>query len=235
MAQESTFWDLQVTSSEVGIRKIGLKDLWESLHQGFDDFNAKSSFFFFLLLTYPMFALFFTLFLVGDNLLYLAFPMVAGFTVIGPVISVALFEMSRRRELGLDLKWRSAFDFVHSSSFAPILALSMVMMLLYVAWVYMAQFIYIGRFGIDPPGSVAEFWHELVTTQRGAALIIYGNGLGFLFAFTALAISAIGFPLLLDRPTSFLTAISTSIRAVRLSMPNRPGAHVLHTGQPLMY
>ena len=95
------------------------------------------------------------------------------------------------------------FDFVHSSAFAPILALSVIMMLLYVGWLYMAQFLYFGRFGIDPPVSLSAFVSELLTTQRGMALALYGNVVGFLFAFTVLAISVFA-----------LTAISASVRAV---------------------
>jgi uncharacterized membrane protein len=130
------------------------------------------------------------------------------------VVSVGLFEISRRRELGLDLSWRSAFQFVHSSSFAPILALTILMMLLYVAWLYMAQFLYTGLFGAHPPASVGDFVTQLLTTRRGGALAFYGNAVGFVFAFAALAISVVGFPLLLDKPVSSVTAMTTSIRAV---------------------
>ena len=215
MAQEKSFRDVQVRSSEIGIRTIGLNDLWQSLKEGYDDFNATPTLGVFLTVLYFLFALLLTLFLVGENLLlHLAFPMVAGFTLIGPVVSVGLFEMSRRRERGLDVSWRSTFDFVHSASFAPILALSVVMTLLYVAWLFMAQFLYFGLFGEDQPVSASDFVTQLVTTRRGAGLIVYGTLLGFLFAFTALAISVVAFPLLLDRPASAATAVAISIRAV---------------------
>src|ERR1700674_3057293 len=215
MAQEKSFRDVQVRSSEIGIRTIGLNDLWQSLKEGYVDFNATPTVGVFLaVLLYLLFALLLTLFLVGENLLHLAFPMVAGLTLIGPVVSVGLFEMSRRRERGLDVSWRSTFDFVHSASFAPILALSVVMTLLYVAWLFMAQFLYFGLFGEDQPVSASDFVTQLVTTRRGAGLIVYGTLLGFLFAFTALAISVVAFPLLLDRPASAATAVAVSIRAV---------------------
>jgi uncharacterized membrane protein len=214
MAQEISFTDVQVTGSEIGIREIGFNDLWQALQQGFDDFKAKPSHMPFLVLFYFLFALLLTLFLVGDNLLHLAFPMVAGFAFLGPIISVGLFEMSRRRERGLEAAGRSTFDLVHSSSFAPILALSVAMLLLFVAWLFMAQFIYFGLFGAVPPESVSDFVNQLFTTRRGAALIFYGNGVGFLFAIAALSISVVGFPLALDRPVTAMTAASTSIKAV---------------------
>src|SRR5438876_1064233 len=215
MAEEKLFRDVQVRSSEIRIRKIGLNDLWQSLKEGYDDFSATPTVGMHLaLLFYLLFALLLTLSLVGKNLLHLAFPMVAGLTLIGPVVSVGLFEMSRRRERGLDRSWSSTFDFVHSASFAPILALSVVMMLLYVAWLFTAQFLYFGVFGEDPPVSASDFVTQLVTTRRGAGLIVYGVLLGFLFAVAALAISVVAFPLLLDRPASAATAVASSIRAV---------------------
>ncbi len=191
-----------------------MKDLWQALKEGFDDFKAKPSHVVFLCVIYPLFALLLTVFLIGQNLLHLVFPMVSGFTLIGPVVSLGLFEMSRRRERGLDVTWSSAFDFVHSSSFAPIAALSVAMMLLYVAWLYMAQLIYFGTVGTVPPDSISDFATQLFTTRRGGALIFYGNGVGFLFAVMALSISVVGFPLALDRPVTATTAAMTSIKAV---------------------
>ena len=211
---EALFSDVAVKSSDIRIRKIGVGDLWQSLEEGYEDFNAKPSFGIFLVVIYPLFALLVTLFAVGARPSHLAFPILAGLTLLGPVVSVGLFAMSRRRERGLDLNWRAAFDFVHSSSFAPIAALSVVLTLLYAAWLFMAQFIYVGLFGSDPPASLASFATEVVTTRRGGALIVYGCGVGALFAFAALAISVFAFPLLLDKPATTITAVSTSIRAV---------------------
>ena len=214
MAQEKTFRNVQVTSSEIGIRKIGVNDLWQALKEGFDDFKAKPSHVVFLCVIYPLFAVLLTVSLIGENLLHLVFPVVSGFTLIGPVVSVGLFEMSRRRERELDVSWSSAFDFVHSSSFAPILALSVAMMLLYVAWLYIAQLLYFGLFGAVPPDSISDFATQVLTTRQGGALIFYGTVLGFIFAIVVLAISVVAFPLLLDKPVSAITAVRTSIKAV---------------------
>jgi uncharacterized membrane protein len=214
MAQESTLRDASLAPTEIGIRKIGVSDLWQALKEGLEDFKAKPTHFAFLCVIYPLFALLLTLFLVGENLLHLAFPMVAGFTLLGPVISVGLFEMSRRRERGLEVSWSTAFGFVHSASFAPIVALSVLMMLLYVAWLFMAQLIYFGLFGAVPLDSISDFATQVLTTRRGGALVVYGTAVGFLFALAALAISVVGFPMLLDRQVTAVAAAKTSIRAV---------------------
>jgi len=211
---EALFRDIAVKSTDIRIRRIGVADLWQALKEGYEDFNEKPSFGFFLILIYPLFALLVSFFAVGESPGHLVFPVLAGLTLLGPVGSVALFAMSRRRELGLELEWRAAFDFIHSPSFAPIAALSVVMALLYGAWLFMAQFIYTGLFGADPPESFSALLTEVVTTRRGGALAFYGFGVGAIFALTAIAISVFAFPLLLDKPATTTTAVLVSIRAV---------------------
>jgi uncharacterized membrane protein len=218
MAYLKTYDETLISGDELAVRRISTADLKAALKAGYDDFNARPTFGTFLFLVYPLFALLLVLFLRADHLLYLAFPMVAGLTLLGPAVAVALCEMSRRRERGLDSTWRDAFGFVHSARFAPILGLSILMMLLYVAWLLLAESLYRGTIGASPPAGIGEFVERLTTTREGFALILYGNVTGLLFAFAALAMSVVAFPLLLDRPVSLVTAVSTSVRAVTGNM-----------------
>ncbi len=211
--EETAFEDICLHSSQIRIRKITLQDLWQSLREGYDDYGAKPSSIPLLILFYSLFALILTLFAFGQDLRYLAFPVVAGFTLFGPIAAIAFFEMSRRRERGQELRWRLTFRFIHSYSFAPILALSIMMTLLYVAWLYMAELIYFSLFEATPPVSMSDFIDQLFSTRHGGALIAYGNFVGFLFAFAALALSVVAFPLTLDKPVTSLTAVTVSVRA----------------------
>ena len=82
----------------------------------------------------------------------------------------------------------------------------------------MAQFLNFGLFGGSPPASLMDFLTQLVTTRHGGALIFYGNVVGLVFAFTALAISVVAFPLLLDKPVTSITAVAVSVRAVTANL-----------------
>ena len=218
ITEQNAFAEHRLTADQIKVRKITVHDLWQSLKEGYEDFCAKPSHIPFVILMYALFAALWSLVTIGQELRFQVFPMVAGFNFLGPVVLTVLFEMSRRREQGLELRWDAAFGFVHSSSFAPILALSVVMMLLYVGWLYMAELIFYGLFGDNTPASMSAFIDELFTTQRGGALIMYGNLVGFLFAFAALSLSVVAFPLILDKPVTSFTAMAVSIKAVTSNM-----------------
>jgi len=208
------FEDISLSPSEITINKITLQDLWQCLKLGYDDFGAKPGTAVPLLaLYYSLAAVIFTLFAFDQELRYLLFPLVAGFTLIGPMAAVVFFGLSRSRETGGAMRWRVAFRFIHTASFAPILALSILMTALYLLWLYAAELIYFGILGATPIDSASAFISQLFTTRAGWLLIAYGNFVGFLFAFAAMALSVVSFPLTLDKPVTSITAASVSVRA----------------------
>lgn len=196
------------------VRTVTLADLKDALVRGIDDFNAMPTHVVFLSLIYPIVGLVLARFAFGYDVLPLLFPLMAGFALIGPFAAIGLYEMSRRREQGLDVSWRHAFDVVRSPSFGAIAALGLLLMAIFLVWIAAAQAIYVANFGYAPAASMPDFFHQILTTRAGWMLIIVGNGVGFLFAVLVLAMSVVSFPLLLDRDVGAAVAILTSLRAV---------------------
>ena len=195
------------------IRKIRMIDLKDALAKGIEDFWAVPTHAIFLSIIYPVAALMLAQ-LTLNNLLQLFFPLAAGFALIGPVAALGLYELSRRRELGLDLSWKHAFGVRHSASIGGILALGVLLAAIFLLWVAVSQAIYIANFGYAPAGSIPNFLRQVFTTPEGWTLIVVGNGIGFLFAVLVLMISVVSFPLLLDRDVGAVIAILTSVRVV---------------------
>ena len=77
----------------------------------------------------------------------------------------------------------------------------------------MAELIFFSLFESTMPESMSDFINQLFNTRHGGALIAYGNFVGLLFAFAAIALSIVAFPLTLDKPVTSFTAVSVSIRA----------------------
>jgi uncharacterized membrane protein len=195
------------------VRKIGMMDLKDALAMGVEDFRAIPTHVIFLSIIYPVGALVAAQLTLND-LVQLFFPLAAGFALIGPVAALGLYELSRRRELGLGLWWTHAFDVRHSRSIGGILMLGVLLIAIFLLWVAVAQAIYIATFGNSPPGSIPNFLRQVFTTPEGWTLIVVGNGVGFLFAVVVLMISVVSFPLLLDRNVGAGVAILTSVRVV---------------------
>jgi uncharacterized membrane protein len=197
------------------VRKIGIDDLKDALRRGYDDFQAMPSYAIFLCLIYPVIGIVLGGLTLGYSLLWMLFPIIAGFALVGPLAAIGLYELSRRREQGLDVSSRHAFGVLRSRSFGAIVALGIMQLVIYGAWLATAQAIYYWSFGDLTAPSLGEFLRQVFTTPQGWTLIIVGNVAGFFFAVLVLTISVVSFPMLVDRPVSAAMAAETSMRAVR--------------------
>jgi len=196
------------------IRTIGVADLRYALAKGMDDFYAMPTHAMFLCIIYPILGFVLARLAFGYSILPLLYPLVSGFALVGPVAALGLYELSRRREAGLNISAANAFDVFQSSSIGAIAALGFLLLVIFVLWVAAADAIYIASFGYATPASIEDFLHEVLTTRAGWMLILVGNGVGLLFAVLVLTISAVSFPLLVDRDVGAAVALLTSIRVV---------------------
>ena len=214
MAYQDSIGTRAADQSLPRVRTITPRDLVDALRKGFDDFMAMPTHALFISLIYPIAGLIIAIAVSGTNLLWLIYPMATGFALIGPVAAVGLYELSRRREQGLDSEWSHAFDLLQAESFRSIAALGLVLLLLFVVWIGVAQTIYWAYFGYVVPESINDFARMVLTTEAGHRMILVGNAVGFLFALVAFMISVVAFPLLIDRRIGAAAAAATSVRAV---------------------
>jgi uncharacterized membrane protein len=194
------------------IHKISATDLVDALARGVDDFKAKPSHLVILVILYPLAMVVSANIAAGYIPLPLVFPLLSGFALIGPMAAIGLYEISRRRELGLEISWEHAYNVIRRPSFS-VLTLSALLGVIYFAWLGAALVIYRQIYGNIVPTSITQFIWEVLTTTAGWTLIIVGCGVGFLFAVVVLAVSAVSFPMLVDVHVSAVTAIRTSVHA----------------------
>ncbi len=199
----------------LAVNAIDSASLFDALRQGWRDFTDRPSHLLMLCIIYPAIGLLMVQVSVGGNVLPLVYPMVMGFALVGPLVAVGLYGMSRRREQGAETGWADAFAVLRSPSIGDIAALSCIVLVIYVAWLATAQALYNATFDAAPQTSMASFFSTVFTTPAGLILILAGNAIGFVFALVAFTLSVVSFPLLVDRPVGLSVAIRTSIRAVQ--------------------
>ena len=171
----------------------------------------------FLCAIYPVIGFVLAWAAAGDDLLPLLFPMASGFALIGPLVGVGLYEISRQREQRGPANWATPFGVFASPSFGSILALGLLLAGLYILWLLAASAIYAATLGPQMPGSAGAFVHDVFLTPAGWAMIALGVTIGAAFALLVLAISAVSFPLLLDHQVGVEAAVRTSFRALALN------------------
>ncbi|MGI3899510.1 MAG: DUF2189 domain-containing protein [Janthinobacterium lividum] len=201
-------------SAPAAVRAIGFDDLRSALRAGIDDFLAMPTHVVVLVLIYPVIGVFIARLSSSGDLLPLAYPMAAGFALLGPFAALGVYALSRRRERGELPSWSDAFDALRTPGIA---ALGLVQLAIFAAWIATAQVLFGLLADGFHPGSIGDLLGFVFGTTAGWALIVLGNGLGFLFAALAFAISVISLPLLLDRGGTAGDAVRTSLDAVRAS------------------
>lgn len=196
------------------IRQISLSDLGDVLRCGAQDFWARPSHYFLLMVIYPVIGIVLTVWMNGWHAWTLLYPLVGGFALIGPVAALPLYEISRRRELGEDPGWRDAMSVLRSPAMGSILAIGVLLFVMFTLWLTSAQALYESLFGATPPRTLDGLVNQVMTQPGGITLLAVGTGLGALFALVVLCTTVIAFPLLLDRDVGAYVAVETSFRAV---------------------
>jgi len=197
------------------LRKLTPRDCSAALAEGFDDFRAMPSHVAFLGAIYALGGVVIASMSSFANALELVFPFAAGFALVGPFLAVGLYEMSRRREMGGAVDWRAAFAVLRSPALPAIAALGVALFVIFAWWIVAAEAIYVWLYGPEAPASAAAFFADVLATGRGWTLIVVGDLVGFVFAATALCLSVVSFPLLLDRDVGLVAAVTTSLRLAR--------------------
>jgi uncharacterized membrane protein len=206
------------------VRVLTTADLEWALAQGWADFKDKRGDLILLPFIYPVLGVLASVLAFNAKLFPLIFPLAGGFALVGPVAAAGFYELARRREAKLDASWWHFLDPLKGRSRLPIAGLTVMLAVIFLAWMAAAQAIYNGTLGQLGPPDPTTFVRDLFGTAQGWAMIGIGNAVGAAFAIVTLALSAFSFPMIVDRSADpdgqvvdAATAIATSVRAFRTS------------------
>lgn len=195
------------------IRDIGGEAPWQWLAKGWRDIGRHP----FLSLGY---GLVFTLachgvaaLLYRFNMLALTLPMAAAVVFAGPLLAVGLYELSRRISTGEAVSL-GRIVFVRTGAPAQIAFMALALVLFALAWIRIATLLFALFFG-DSTQPLDQLMRTLLLTFDGISFLAVGTLIGAGLSFLAFTISAVSIPRLVDTDTDAISAIATSVMAVR--------------------
>ncbi|MEH2563377.1 DUF2189 domain-containing protein [Bradyrhizobium sp. AZCC 2289] len=195
------------------VRRITSADIAEALGQGLRDFQAVPLYGLAFGALYAGGGIVILLSLTALDMIYLAYPLAAGFALLGPFVAIGLYEVSRRREAAQSISMRDIWSTVRSRGEIGWMAL--VTVFFFVIWMSQVGFLIALLIGLNASFSnLREFIAMALTTNEGLLLLAIGNAVGAALSLILFSLTVVSFPLLLDRDVDFVTAMVTSVRAV---------------------
>lgn len=198
------------------VRRITATDIAEALGQGLRDFQVMPLYGVAFGAIYVAGGIVILLSLTAFGMVYLAYPLAAGFALIGPFVAIGLYEVSRRREAGEPVSFAGIWAKVRSRSELGWMAF--VTLFIFLIWMYQVRLLIALLLGLNASfATLPQFVTVVLTTNEGLLFLAIGNAVGAALSLILFSLTVVSFPLLLDRDVDFVTAMVTSVRAVVMS------------------
>ena len=147
------------------------------------------------------------------NMPFLVYPLASGFALIAPFVAAGLYEVSRRREEGLDITPAQIFGAIFGERSKELRWMALITGFAFIIWIDIAIFLYVIFFGLHPVNPAALL-NTILLTPQGAMFLLAGNLIGAMLSLAVFSITAISFPMLMHKDVDFITAMITSIKCV---------------------
>ncbi|MCC1480676.1 DUF2189 domain-containing protein [Roseibaca sp. Y0-43] len=203
------------TSHRPQVHQLSTDDLRAALAAGWADFRRAPAYGLFFALVYVAggLALWFGLGAMGQPVWFV--PIAAGFPLFAPFAAIGLYEVSRRLEQGAPLSWSPILGALRGRGDGQLALVAVGVLLAFGFWIVLARSIFaifMARSGIgfDSLG--------LLLSADGVSMLMLGGAVGAALAFALFAVTVMSLPMLLDREVDFVTAIITSVEAVRQNL-----------------
>lgn len=202
--------------SEVpSVRSVPLSLVPEVLRRGVADFRRAPAFGLFFSAVYAFGGIVIWLALAESGREWLLIPLAAGFPLFAPFAAIGLFEVSRRLEAGEPLRWNAVLGAVFARRNSQLPSMAMVVLMIFMFWVFVAHTIFAVFMGTRAMTNITSSPEVLIGTPHGLSMLIFGTIVGGVMAAVLFSITVVGLPMLLEREVDVVTAMITSVNAVR--------------------
>lgn len=137
----------------------------------------------------------------------------SSFALVAPLFAVGFYQISKHLDEGKAVSFNDIW-LVSGEKISQVAFLGLLLIILLLGWARIAQFLY-AYFASQDYTTLGEFSSWVLTHPAGLLMAVVGTIIGAGLALAAFAISAISFPMLIDREVDAATALIASVTAVR--------------------
>jgi len=198
------------------IGRITLGEVWICLKAGVTDFRAAPQFGLFFAAVYV--AAGFGMLWIGAGHVTWTLATSLGFPLAAPFMAVGLYEVSRRLEADIPLRWREVLGVVWQERNRQIPWLGAIILFYFLFWTFLAHMIFALFMGLETLTNISTSWDVFVSTPAGLSMIAAEMIVGAVLAFLLFSLTVVSLPLLLDKEIDFVTAMLLSMACVRQNL-----------------
>jgi uncharacterized membrane protein len=201
---------------EERVNAVSIDDTFRWLGAGWRDFKAGGRVSMGYGLIFALAGILLTVGLFLAGLEYLIAPMVSGFLLVGPALTVGFHAISRDLEKGDAPSMRRALGAWRANP-GPLLGTGLALVLFMIVWARLAVMIFALSFPFTSLDAQSMLNAVLFSIQ-GYIFLAMGTAVGGVLAVLVFMAGVASLPLMLDERAGFLEAVVTSVVAVALNL-----------------
>ena len=142
---------------------------------------------------------------------------IAGFLLVGPVVTAGICELSRRRDHGEPATFQLSLRGLAASR-KGLVGFSALLLLLAIGWFALSALFLVTSSGSVAPDIQATVWGNVAAQLSMDQISAYSVAF-FVLACTVFAVSVVSVPMIIDRHVDAATAMRMSLRAIVRDFP----------------
>jgi len=197
------------------VNEITLDHPWQWLANGWRDMMQAPKYSLAYGAVFAIVSILLTLGMIYENLFFVIPPLTAGFFLVAPLLGIGLYKISDNLAQGQALEFCQALQAWRRNE-VHLAGMGVTLLMILLAWMLAANVVFALLFD-KPVPTWENFIPQVFLSGDSPVFLFTGIAVGALLAAFTFSITVVSVPLLMDRQIDLVSAMQTSIRAVRLN------------------
>jgi uncharacterized membrane protein len=195
------------------VNEVSMEQPWEWISKGWSDLKRAPRYSLIYGAFFALVSVLMTLGLLSEGLFFIMPSLAAGFFLVAPLLGIGLYQISENLEEGREVQFCQALQAWRRNE-VQLGAMAVVLVLILLAWMLSALVVF-ALFFHSPVPTWENFVPQVFLSGENNLFVGMGILVGGVIAAFTFSISVVTVPMLMDRPVDVVTAMRTSLEAVK--------------------